>query len=182
MKEEAPEQTIASRVKFVRELKGLRQGDIANMLGLSLRGYQKIERNEGLPGSDALLKFRVLDINPGWVLTGEGEMRLNGSDCARLEPSSTGVTLQQSATSTLDAKLLGGLSNLCAAEHKKHGINLAGPALTIATIEIYNNIASRVVDMNDKAAVEAMIPVAIKELGERLEEAKDEPGTGKRLA
>ena len=83
---------------------------------------------------------------------------------------------------TLDPDLFEKLHILCAEEHKKHGITLSAPKLTSLTVELFNNISRRVVTMNDKAAVEAMIPVVIKELGERLKEAKDDPGTGKRLA
>ncbi len=87
-----------------------------------------------------------------------------------------------SSPRSIDPALFETIAKQVSKEHEKHGLKLAPIVLTVETAKIYNNIASRVVDMNDKAAVEAMIPVAIRELGERLKEAEAEPGTGKRLA
>ncbi len=109
---------------------------------------------------------------------------LKGSTKAEIEGSILRAAKGKTANlnKSLDPELFERLSKLCSKEHKDHGITLAAPKLTVATVELYNSISSRIVDMNDKAAVEAMIPVAIRELGERLKEAEAEPGTGKRLA
>ncbi len=90
--------------------------------------------------------------------------------------------LATKTTNKIDPTLFETIAKKIFEEHQKHGLKLAPIVLTVETAKIYNNIASRVVDMNDKAAVEAMIPVVIKELGEQLKEAETDPGTGKHLA
>ncbi len=56
---------------------------MAKAIGISVRGWQKIERDEGLPNGETLMLFKSISINPGWVLTGLGPKH---SD-ARPEPS-----------------------------------------------------------------------------------------------
>ncbi|MCI9864916.1 LexA family transcriptional regulator [Rhizobium skierniewicense] len=63
---------IGARAKQARADNHLSQQEMADRLGLSLRGWQKIERGEGTPSGETLLNFEKLGINPGWVLTGLG--------------------------------------------------------------------------------------------------------------
>ncbi|SNZ20906.1 helix-turn-helix domain-containing protein [Cohaesibacter gelatinilyticus] len=64
------DRSIGARVKKIRKDKGLRQDQAARILGISTTGWQKIERNESLPGADTLLQFEKFGADPGWVLTG----------------------------------------------------------------------------------------------------------------
>lgn len=66
--------TIGERVKSVRKSKGLNQTEAAKILGISLTGWQKIERDESKPSADTLLDFNKFGIHPGWILTGTGPM------------------------------------------------------------------------------------------------------------
>lgn len=68
---------IGARAKQVRDENGLSQQEMAGKLGMSLRGWQKIERGEGTPNGETLLGFDKFGINPGWVLTGVGPKRLD---------------------------------------------------------------------------------------------------------
>ena len=47
---------------------------------------------------------------------------------------------------------------------------------------MYNELLGRVADVRDKAIVNAVLPVLGDELKERLKEAANDPGTGKRSA
>lgn len=68
---------IGARAKQVRDENGLSQQEMAGKLGMSLRGWQKIERGEGTPNGETLLGFDKFGINPGWVLTGVGPKLLD---------------------------------------------------------------------------------------------------------
>ncbi|MBW9072192.1 XRE family transcriptional regulator [Agrobacterium deltaense] len=68
---------IGARAKLVRDENGLSQQEMADRLGMSLRGWQKIERGEGTPNGETLLGFGRFSVNPGWVLTGYGPKYLN---------------------------------------------------------------------------------------------------------
>ena len=66
---------VGARAKEVRSELGLQQQEMALELGLSLRGWQKLERGEGIPSGETLLQFEKVGINPGWILTGLGPKR-----------------------------------------------------------------------------------------------------------
>lgn len=68
---------IGARAKLVRDENGLSQQEMADRLGMSLRGWQKIERGEGTPNGETLLAFDRFGVNPGWVLTGIGPKHMN---------------------------------------------------------------------------------------------------------
>ena len=55
----------------------LNQQEMADALGLSLRGWQRIERAEGVPNGESLMAFKNVGINPGWILTGLGPKKLD---------------------------------------------------------------------------------------------------------
>ncbi len=65
---------ISERLKEIRRDLGLTQKQMAMALKVTLRSYQKYEYGDALPSESVLellsLKF---DVNPDWVLTGEGE-------------------------------------------------------------------------------------------------------------
>jgi len=54
---------IGTKVRQIRELKGLSQENMANELGLSVTGYGKIERNEVSLNYERLLRIsEILDV------------------------------------------------------------------------------------------------------------------------
>lgn len=75
--------TVGDRARALREELRLSQVEMAKALGMSVRGWQKIERDEGLPNGETLMLFKTIGINPGWVLTGLGPKSAD----ARPEPT-----------------------------------------------------------------------------------------------
>jgi transcriptional regulator with XRE-family HTH domain len=69
---------IKERLKHIRQLKGLRQKDMAKLLGLSSSAYSKIEKGKIDLTLKKLLKIAQIfeDISMNWFLTGE-----SGCDC-----------------------------------------------------------------------------------------------------
>jgi transcriptional regulator with XRE-family HTH domain len=71
---------IKERLKQIRQLKGLKQKDVAKLLGLSSSAYSKIEKGK----IDLTLKnlFKIAkifdDISMDWFLTGESDYGCRG--------------------------------------------------------------------------------------------------------
>jgi len=68
------------RIRFIREWKGLTQEKMANLLGISSRTYQTLERSDRHISGKILRKYAELGINLRWILEGKGEMLLKKSD------------------------------------------------------------------------------------------------------
>ncbi|APO76072.1 transcriptional regulator protein [Rhizobium etli 8C-3] len=160
-------QTIGDRVKAIRIDLGMSQQDIADRLGMSLRAWQKMERDEGTPSGETLLLFEKLGINPGWVLAGLGP-KLMYEEPAIQVPQGVDVVLFQRVGDTVQTVFI---------ECKQRPPQRA---LLAETANFYNELLSLVTDVRDEAVVEALIPVVRSRFKERL--AKAEPGTGKRSA
>lgn len=78
--------TAGERAKIVRREAAKTQAEMADILGISLGTWQKIERNEGLPSGETLMKFQKLGVNPGWLLTGLGP-KTSGGDVQKSDHS-----------------------------------------------------------------------------------------------
>ncbi len=71
---------IGSRFKEVRKNLGYSQKEFAKLLGIGLTTLKDYEREKFTPKTEAVLKLITLfNINPNWLLTGQGEMFLNES-------------------------------------------------------------------------------------------------------
>lgn len=79
------DQLIGARALALRKEMKLNQQEMAEALGLSLRGWQRIERAEGVPNGESLMAFKKVGINPGWILTGLGPKKLD----AKPEPTNS---------------------------------------------------------------------------------------------
>jgi transcriptional regulator with XRE-family HTH domain len=68
------------RLKKIRQLKGLKQKDMAKLLGLSSSAYSKIEKGKINLTLKNLLKIAKIftDISMNWFLTGEGGCNCQG--------------------------------------------------------------------------------------------------------
>ena len=65
---------IALRLKKLRELKGLSQGDMAKLLNVSQKAISQWERGErAIPAVILKALKEHLSLNIDWLLTGEGE-------------------------------------------------------------------------------------------------------------
>jgi transcriptional regulator with XRE-family HTH domain len=67
--------SIGERIKAYRLKKRITLRDFAKLIGISQGGLSEIENNKTKPGANTLISIvHKNDINPGWLLTGEGDM------------------------------------------------------------------------------------------------------------
>lgn len=144
------------------------QQDIADRLGISLRAWQKMERDEGVPSGETLIQFEKIDINPGWILAGLGPRSTKEEDLRSLAPTGVDIVLFQQLGDTVQAVFI---------ECKQRPPQRA---ILAETANLYNELLGLVHDVSDEAVTQALIPVLRSRLKDRL--AKAEPGTGKRSA
>lgn len=164
----AENQTIGDRAKSVRNDLGMSQQDMAAKLGISLRAWQNMERDEGTPSGETLIQFEKIDINPGWVLTGLGPRSTKEQDQSLLAPPEVDIVLFQQLGDAVQAVFI---------ECKQRPPQRA---ILAETANLYNELLALVKDVKDEAVTKALIPVLRSRFKERL--AKAEPGTGKRSA
>jgi transcriptional regulator with XRE-family HTH domain len=69
--------TIHDRLKKARDLLGMSQSALAKAAGASLPAWQGYEAGKNIPGGKALQGLARLGININWLLTGEGEARID---------------------------------------------------------------------------------------------------------
>ncbi|MVA24502.1 helix-turn-helix transcriptional regulator [Agrobacterium vitis] len=81
----------------------------------------------------------------------------------------------------LDTDLMERLARVVTSTHRDLGISIA-PEKVVVEVAILMNDLARTVRINDPDAITLALPVIEYRLRERLQEAKREPGTGKRLA
>lgn len=140
---------------------------MAHALGLSLRGYQNIERDEGLPGGESLLGFVRIGFNPTFILTGEGPMRLGEPGPQERAPAIDAEVFQ-----VVDGKIRSILI-----EFKR-----TAPERTIFTeaIQFYNDLAALVPDLKNPTLVEAGMTIVGSKFRDKV--MNTEYGSGKRSA
>ncbi|MBP1852721.1 helix-turn-helix domain-containing protein [Rhizobium halophytocola] len=159
------ETTIGARAKEIRQEARLSQQEMADAIGLSLRAWQKIERNEGVPSGETLLQFKKVGVNPGWVLTGSG-------------PRSASAAGEDNAFAQVDPVLLQRLGDTVQAVFVECKQTPPQRAITFEAGQLYNDLLNRVKDLRDTGMVTAAIEVLRREFKDRLTAAQ--PGTGKR--
>lgn len=77
---------IGERLRIARERKGLSQDAVAARMqvegvSLSQKAISRIEKGERFVSDYELLIFsQILSVNTNWLLTGEGDSRLQSSD------------------------------------------------------------------------------------------------------
>ena len=68
-------QSIASRIRQLRNQKGLDQAKLAAKLDVATRTLQRWEKGEQVPDSNDVLRLaKVTGVSPHWLLTGDGSM------------------------------------------------------------------------------------------------------------
>jgi len=83
---------INFRLNEVRKYLRLSQRSIAEELNISHSTWQKIEMGSNFPSVETLLSFSNLGINPGWILTGQGEMLLSNEEDVKFSKNIKGET------------------------------------------------------------------------------------------
>jgi transcriptional regulator with XRE-family HTH domain len=162
---------LASRILEVRQALGISQREAAELLRISLRAWQNIERGESVPSGETLLKFKITGFNPGWILSGLGPKLLS-------KPSQAPKTEAKS----YEAELVKRLARLVVDIHQEQQVKLRPEDVAAEAAELYNELARRVEDLDDAEEVDAVFPQLKVRLKKRLAEATAEPGTGKRQA
>lgn len=73
---------INKRIIESRKSKGFTQKYLAEKLSISLPTMNHYETGKRIPGSDFLARLaKVVECNPGWLLSGEGEMQIKEEYC-----------------------------------------------------------------------------------------------------
>jgi SOS-response transcriptional repressor LexA len=71
---------LGDRIKFARNKAGFTQVELAKKIGITYPTLNKYERNHRVPNSQILSRIaKELHCNPGWLLTGEGNMLYESS-------------------------------------------------------------------------------------------------------
>ncbi len=68
---------VAERLKWLRMHLNKTQGEMARLLGVSMRTYQRFELGVRTPRTDELISLLERGVNINWLLTGEGPMFLD---------------------------------------------------------------------------------------------------------
>jgi transcriptional regulator with XRE-family HTH domain len=71
---------VGERIKKAREARGLKQKDLAGILGMNRSNISRMESGYVMPKIDTLLKIKdTLHISIDWLLTGQGVMESLGT-------------------------------------------------------------------------------------------------------
>lgn len=105
-------------------------------------------------------------VNINWLMTGDGAMF--EASPTKAEPSFT------------DPEVLERLSDRVSAVFKELGQKPPWRRVTRESAVMYNELAKAVPDLTDREMIEAELPRLELQLKRRLQQAADEPGTGKR--
>jgi len=138
---------------------------------MSLRAWQKIERNEGVPSGETLLLFAKVGANPGWVLSGLGPKSLVESDDHLYQKNAI-----------IDSDLLVDIKEVVASVHKEAGITLHAETLDRKAIDYYNQYMLDDTDLSDVEEMKLWLGLLEKRIRREVTAARDAPGTGKHKA
>lgn len=179
-------QTVGSRLRLVRKMLHLSQQEMAEKLGLSTRGWQKIERDEGLPNSETLLRFNRLGINPGWVLSGIGPQRVPSEPLHTAINQSPPIMIHGEReiydymyATRVDPEIFSRVWEVAKRVHDEAGIKLPKHLEVKLAAIYYNQLLSERVDILNQAEIGVWLEDLKLQLQAEMREAKDEPGTGK---
>lgn len=65
---------INERLKTIRKQLGLKQSELAKVLNITTRTLQNYEKDADIPASVINKLISLFNVNPTWLLTGQGEM------------------------------------------------------------------------------------------------------------
>lgn len=155
----------------VRELLNFDQREpFADALGLTVAMIGYYERGDREPDANAISRYQtVFNINANWLLTGDGSMFTDPSK-APAPTNQVDPLLMEMIFKAVDK----------AYRDAKHPVPTHRIAYKAAIV--FNLLVSQVADVRNTKIVNAVVPVLVKELVDKLLQAGDEPGTGKRSA
>lgn len=173
--------TLGSRARAVRLKFQMSQGQMAKTLGISLRSWQMMERDEGVPSGETLLRFESVGYNPGWILTGLGPEDLVAAiqhDLRRRHP----VEAIKTSNQRIDDWTMRRLAAVVTGVHAERKLSISPENVAVEAALLYNELIGRVSDLSDRDEIEAVLPHVRYLLKKRLDEAEAEPGAGKASA
>lgn len=112
---------IAERLIQMRTNRRISQTEMARMAGLGLRGWQKIESGNNLPSSQTLMKLAENGFNPAWILTGIGQMQLDGIGAPSGPENPQASSILQTADDDLHGRTLEAVSTA----YKEAGVRIS---------------------------------------------------------
>jgi transcriptional regulator with XRE-family HTH domain len=158
-------ETVGARALKVREEQGLGQKEIAAALGVSLRAWAKMERDEGTPSGETLLLFEKIGINPGWVLTGLGPKNL-----------------QSWRDGDADAELFIRIGAMVEDVYRSQAMDIPARGVAKTAQAIFSEITRDLGERPTPDEIDALVAFHAARLRRRNSEAMSEPGAGKRSA
>lgn len=81
------EDSIGARLRLWRISLGLTQAQLAERLGVHIGVLKKYEQGVNVPGGEVLAAIAKTGVNMTWLLTGEGEMRVQVPDTPDISSS-----------------------------------------------------------------------------------------------
>ncbi len=156
---------IAQRAALIRSELNLSQKAIAERMGVSLRSWQGIEAGRNIPSGETLVSFEKLGVNPGWILSGLGPIRMrdwNGSDA--------------------DAELFVRIARFVQRVHEELNVSIPDRGSAKIAKSVFDNIARILPRDAGPEETDAALLMQEAKLRRELLAAKDAPGTGKRSA
>jgi transcriptional regulator with XRE-family HTH domain len=144
--------------------------EVASKIGVGKSTLASYERGESEPSASALAAYKnIFGANILWIVSGEGQMFAD-------------ATKASAPDRPMDPELLEAIYKNVEMVHRAADLKTPPHRLALLAAEMYNELLGRVADVRDKAIVNAVLPVLGDELKERLKEAANDPGTGKRSA
>lgn len=157
------------------------QAEIAKTLGISVRNWQTMERDEGVPSGETLLRFKSAGYNPGWILTGVGPRLLE--DATSQDETQTRISDSSKAQrQQIDDWTMRRMAAIVTALHGERKLPISPENVAVEAALLYNELIGRVSDLSDRDEIEATLPQLRHLLKKRLGEAEAEPGRGKASA
>lgn len=159
------------------------QQEIADRIGLSVKGWAKNELDKAIPSGDTLLRLEAIGYNPGWILSGRGAKKMDtvlAQHEADLEPQ--GDKQAKTPFNAFDDWTMRRIAAIVTSIHHEQNVPISPENVAVEAALLYNELAARASDLADRDEVEATLPQLRYLLKKRLEEANVEPGTGKHSA
>lgn len=165
---------LGQRLTAVREAVGYSARlPFAQLLGMNPETLGGYERGDSIPDLDFLAMYKQrFSVNLDWLITGEGEMFSLPLAAASASEEKAGV----------DAAFIAQLHDRVVAIYLQVKQTAPQRRITQEAVGLYNELLNSVRDVRDKEEVDAALPLLEYRLRKRLEQARDAPGTGKRLA
>ncbi|TCT35412.1 helix-turn-helix domain-containing protein [Martelella mediterranea] len=162
-----PRTPLAARLIQAREQAGFKnRSDFADRIGVAADTLGTYERGVAEPNTNLLMVYNeTFGININWLLTGKGDVFDDATKPSR---------------PVLFPELMEGLVEAVLKVHREFGITLPDGKAAAEATELYNRLLQQGSDTASEEGRRLLMPFIEHLLRERLEKAREEPGTGKR--